>query len=134
MNRLQTKMDCLHKQLVNGHRSHVGDLMINLFFAFRSTFNGWVSPKMANLRPKMAKCGRLVNVPKSYHFASPANCTLCFQCKKNVSNYNLQKKKTIHIHSTAVLIMASSCVFREPVQAICTKKKSSSLNITPWTR
>ena len=96
MNRLQTKMDCLHKQLVNGHRSHVGDLMINLFFAFRSTFNGWVSPKMANLRPKMAKCGRLVNVPKSYHFASPANCTLCFQCKKNVSNYNLQKKNDSH--------------------------------------
>ena len=43
-------------------RTHIGDLVMNLFFTFY-TINGLVSPKKANLTPKMAEHDRPFNVP-----------------------------------------------------------------------
>ena len=46
-------------------RPHIGDLVMNLFFLlWGPTFTTGNDPKMVHFGPKIAKHGRLVNVPK----------------------------------------------------------------------
>ena len=43
---------------------HIGDLVMSLFLLWGPPFMTGDGPKMVNFGPKMAKPGRLVNVPK----------------------------------------------------------------------
>ena len=62
-------------------RTHIGDLVMNLFFTFY-TINGLVSPKKANLTPKMAEHDRPFNVPM--WFKKVQNGQPNYETKKNV--------------------------------------------------
>ena len=45
-------------------RPHIGDLVMSLFLLWGPPFMTGDGPKMVHFGPKMAKHGRLVNVPK----------------------------------------------------------------------
>ena len=45
-------------------RPHIGDLVMSLFLLWGPLFMTGDGPKMVHFGPKMAKHGRLVNVPK----------------------------------------------------------------------
>ena len=63
-------MDCVHIYVPNGmkwgskSRPHIGDVVMSLVLHWCRPFMTGDGPKMVHFGPKMAKHGRLVNVPK----------------------------------------------------------------------
>ena len=65
-------MDCGHIYVPNGKtwgstsRPHIGDVVMSLFLLWGRPFMTGNGPKMVHFGPKIAKHGRLVNVPDNF--------------------------------------------------------------------